>query len=81
MILFELIWWEWLHPSVEEGVFPLDHHLLHLANVVFHQSDELIDFGDDVHSIFDEGVNTIRIPFQAIDTWLESFVDSLNSVI
>ena len=54
MILFKLIWWEWFHPSVEEGVLPLDHHLLHLTNIVFHESDELVDVGDDLHGIFNE---------------------------
>jgi hypothetical protein len=81
MVLLELIWWEWLHSSVEERVLPFDHHLLHFANVVFHQSDELVDFSDDVHRVFDEWINACRVPSQAIDTWLESFVDSLNPVI
>ena len=81
MVLLQLVWWEWLHSSVEEGVSPLDHHLLHPTDVVFHQSDELVNFGDDVHCVFDEWVDTLGAPSQGLDTWLESFVDSLNPVI
>jgi len=81
MVLFELIWWEWFHPSVEEGVSPFDHHLLHLANIVFHKSDELMDISYDFHCIFDEWVNAWWIPSQVWNTWFKSFVYSLNSVI
>ena len=81
MVLFELIWWEWLHSSVEEGISPLEHHLLHLADVVFHQSNEFVDFGDNFHGVLDEWVNAWGVPSEIRDTWLESLVDSLDSII
>jgi len=70
MVLFELIWWEWLHSSIEEGLLPLGHHLLHFSHIVFHQSDKLINIGNDIHSIFDEWIDTIRVPFELKYTWL-----------
>ena len=57
------------HLSLEEGLLaPHVHDLNHLADVLLHLLDELVDVGDDDHSLVDEGIDILGVPLEGVDT-------------
>ena len=79
--LLDIIRWVWLHLPLVEGLLPLIHHLNHFADIQFHLLDEFIDFGNNVHSIFDKFIDVVGVPLEFIHSWLQVLVDGTDSLL
>ena len=76
----EVIWERWSHFSFEKWFLPADHHVLDLLDVVFHFGDKLVNLKDVSHCVLDEWVNSLGVPFELFDTFLEREVHLIDSI-
>jgi hypothetical protein len=67
--------------AVKEGLLPLLHQVLHLLHVVLHFLDEVVNFLDDAHASVDELVDSLRVPSEGVNTWLEGLVNLIDTVL
>jgi hypothetical protein len=54
---------------------------LNLLDVILHFLNEVIDFLYDSHASVDELVDSLRVPSEGVNTWLERLVNLINTVL
>jgi hypothetical protein len=66
--------------TLEKGLLPVFHLLFETSDVVLHFLYKSINFCYNLHGLVDEGVDSIRVPLECINTSLESFVHLINTI-
>lgn len=80
MGLLDILSEECLVFALIERLAPLIHDFNHLADVVLHLLDELVNFGNNFHGLVDKGVDVIGVPLELSNAGVEGIQHHLNAV-
>jgi|LauGreDrversion4_2_1035121.scaffolds.fasta_scaffold59667_6 hypothetical protein len=81
MSLLEIFGEERLVLALKERLLPLLHEFLHLLNIILHLLHQVINLFNDTHALVNKLVDTLRVPSEGVNTWLEGLVDLVNTVL
>jgi hypothetical protein len=79
MGLLNILSEEGLVLALVEGLYPSLHDVAHLAHVLLHLLDKLVNFSHDLHGLVDKGVNVVGVPLQGHDTGVKGIEHLLDA--